>query len=80
MKTKPRPVRDEVRELSAGIHAVIDPGRSNETAADCAEYWLAYWMCQAKMPVWACASREGPRMPPNIECPNVCPCFRRRTP
>jgi hypothetical protein len=78
--TKPRPVRDELIDLSHTIWSERDRGkaRPGDTAEDCAEYSRQRWLCEAKLPVWAVGIRHGADLTPFSGCPVVCPCFRRR--
>jgi hypothetical protein len=70
--TKPRPVRDEFRELSNAILAEREREmvRDGDIAKDCEHYRFGFFggNCAAT-PLRAAVF---------YECPKTCPCFRRR--
>jgi len=79
--TQPRPVREELEELSRTIQAERErvTARPGDTAVDCAKYDAKQEACVCGVPAWA-GTYGGvyrgrlPRQP----CPDYCPCFRRR--
>jgi hypothetical protein len=73
---KPRPVREEIEDLSRTIRAERERGkaRDGDRAGDCDHYdammTTTYGHCHAT-PLDA-------GVHPSSSCPQTCPCFRRR--
>jgi hypothetical protein len=79
IRTQPRPVREEIEDLSRTIRAERDRGkaRPGDTARFCDHFVgfksarLAGWGACCATPV--CAHLHG-----DDRCPQTCSCFRRR--